>query len=105
MAVVASLKLDNLLATGVRTHNSQDGQARLGTGVAKSDHFHGRNSFDDHLGQSVLQLARRAEGGTFFELLDQRRVDLVVGVTANGRTPGADVVDVLVSIDIERIYI
>tara|TARA_B100001250_G_scaffold237517_1_gene204100 strand:+ start:65 stop:412 length:348 start_codon:yes stop_codon:yes gene_type:complete len=103
VAVVAPLKLDNLLATGVRAHDSQNGQARLGTRIAESNHFHGRYSFDDHLCQGVFQLARRAERGTFFELLDQRRVDLIIGMTANSRTPGADVVDVLVSIDIERV--
>jgi len=52
-----------LVALGVRTHEPQHRQARLRAAVDEAHHLHARHALDDHLGQHVLQRARRAERG------------------------------------------
>ncbi len=52
-----------LVALGVRAHEPQHRQARLGAAVHEAHHLHARHALDDHLGQHVLQRARRAERG------------------------------------------
>ena len=69
--------------------------------LQKRNHLDGGDAVDDHLAEHVLELAGGAEGGALVDLRLERRVDLVVGVTADGGTPGADVVDVLVAVDVE----
>ena len=105
MAVVAALKLDDLVSAGVRAHDAEHGEARLGTGVAEADHLDGGDAVDHHLAEDVLELAGSAEGGALVDLRLERGVDLVVGVAADGGTPGADVVDVLVAVDVEAVGI
>ena len=97
MAVVAALELEHLVAAGVGAHDAEDGEARLGAGVAEADHFDGGHAVDHHLAEDVLELARGAEGGALVNLRLEGVVYLLVGVAADGGAPRADVVDVLVA--------
>ena len=55
---------------------------------------------DDHFGQDVFEDAGGAEAGAFVEGAVEGRQDVGVGVAADGGAPGADVVDVLVAINV-----
>mmetsp|Transcript_11265 Transcript_11265/g.28891 ORF Transcript_11265/g.28891 Transcript_11265/m.28891 type:complete len:438 (+) Transcript_11265:144-1457(+) len=103
MAVVAADELDDLLALGVGAHETQHRQAGLRARVHKAHHLHRRHTVDNHLAQDVLQLAGSTEAGALRDLGNQGLVDLVAGVAADSRAPGADVVDVLVAVHVKGI--
>mmetsp|Transcript_27728 Transcript_27728/g.85715 ORF Transcript_27728/g.85715 Transcript_27728/m.85715 type:complete len:405 (-) Transcript_27728:166-1380(-) len=103
VAVVAALELDDLLAARVRADEAEHAHARLRARVREADHLHGGDRVDDHFGEDVLVRRRRAERRALLERLAERVVDLVVRVAADGRAPGADVVDVLVVVDVVRV--
>lgn len=52
-----------------------------------------------------LEFARCPEAGALVDLLLEGGINLLVGVTDNRRSPAADVVDVLVSIDVPAVGI
>ena len=56
-----------------------------------------------HLGELVLEGARRAERGALLHGLGDGGEHGVVGVADDGRAPRADVVDVLVAVDVVRL--
>mmetsp|Transcript_41301 Transcript_41301/g.100220 ORF Transcript_41301/g.100220 Transcript_41301/m.100220 type:complete len:396 (-) Transcript_41301:89-1276(-) len=103
VAVVAPIELDHLLPLGVRAHQPQHSHARLGARVGEADHLHGRDGLDHHLRQLVLQSARRAERRALVHSLLDRIEHAVVCVADDRRAPRADVVDVLVAVDIPRV--
>ena len=57
MAVVAALELDDLVPAGVRAHDAEHGEARLGAGVAEANHLDGGDAVNHHLAEHVLELA------------------------------------------------
>ena len=98
--VVAPVELDHLLAVRVGAHQAEDAHARLGAGVGEADHLDGGHRVDHHLRQLVLQDAGRAERRALLHRLRDRIEDGIIGVAEDGGAPGADVVDVLVAIDV-----
>mmetsp|Transcript_60032 Transcript_60032/g.82502 ORF Transcript_60032/g.82502 Transcript_60032/m.82502 type:complete len:216 (-) Transcript_60032:77-724(-) len=103
MAVVAALELDDSLAPGEGAHQADHAHARLRAAVREAHHLDGGHSLDHHLRQVVLQKRRGTEGGALLHLLVQGLQDGVIRVANDGRAPGADVVNVLVAINIPRI--
>ena len=101
VAVVAAHEFQHLLPPRERTHQAEDGQAGLRARIHHAHHLHARHAGDDGFGHLVLQGAGRAEGCAFRQLGDQRLPHLRVGVTHDGRAPGADVVDERVAVDVD----
>jgi len=98
--VVAPVELDHLLAARVRAHQPEHAHARLGAGVGEADHLDGGDRVDDHLGELVLERARRAERRALVKRVLQRVEHALVCVADDSRAPRADVVDVLVAVDV-----
>mmetsp|Transcript_15205 Transcript_15205/g.35590 ORF Transcript_15205/g.35590 Transcript_15205/m.35590 type:complete len:361 (-) Transcript_15205:349-1431(-) len=103
MAVVAPLKLDDRVALGVGPHQPDHAHASLGAAVGEAHHLDRGHGVDDHLGQLVLQYRRCAEGGALLQLLRQCLQHVVICVPYDGRAPSANVVDVLVAIDVPSV--
>ena len=58
---------------------------------------------DDGLGDLDLAHGRRAEARAQLERLDHRRADLGMGMAQDHRAPRADVVDVLMAVDVVEV--
>ena len=103
MAVVAALELDHLVAAGVGTDQAQHSHAGLGAAVDEAHHLNAGDSVDHHFGQGVFQGTRCSEAGALLDRFLQCCDHLGVGVAADGRSPAADVVDVLIAIHVPGI--
>mmetsp|Transcript_7468 Transcript_7468/g.18103 ORF Transcript_7468/g.18103 Transcript_7468/m.18103 type:complete len:525 (+) Transcript_7468:23-1597(+) len=103
VTVVAPLELDDLVALGVGPDEAEHAHAGLCARVGEADHFDRGDSVNHHLGEHVLVEGGGAERGALLEGLDKRVVDLLQVVAADGGAPSADVVDVLVAVDVEAI--
>jgi len=101
--VVAAVELDDLFALGVRAHQPQHAHARLGARVGEAHHLDRRHRVDHHLGELVLERAGRTEGRALVHRLLDRSEHTVVRVTHDRWAPRADVVHVLVPVDIVRL--
>ena len=100
VAVVAAFELDHLFAAGVGAHQAQHGHAGLGSAVDEANHLHAGDGVDHHLGEGVFQGAGGAKAGALGEGLLQGLDHLGIGVSADGGSPAADVIDVAVAIHI-----
>mmetsp|Transcript_11148 Transcript_11148/g.19503 ORF Transcript_11148/g.19503 Transcript_11148/m.19503 type:complete len:341 (+) Transcript_11148:685-1707(+) len=100
VTMIAAHKLDDLLTLGVGTHKAQHGEAGLCARRAKAHHLHAGHSLNHHLCHHILELTGSAEAGALLQLLHDDLVHFVVACTHDGRPPTADIVDVLVVIDI-----
>ena len=108
MAVVATGKLNDHVATGHTAGQANRGHGRLGT---RRHHTHllnrtgnrGVNTVDHQLSQLSLRRARRTEGQAACGGLLNRLHDLRVRVAQNRRAPGADQVNVLVSVRVVQV--
>mmetsp|Transcript_11173 Transcript_11173/g.16762 ORF Transcript_11173/g.16762 Transcript_11173/m.16762 type:complete len:245 (-) Transcript_11173:96-830(-) len=100
VSVVASLKLDHLLAVGVSTAQTDHTHACLGTGVAETHHLDGGDGIDDHFSQLVLERAGGSEAGSLVHGLLDGIQYLVIGMSDDGGSPGTNVVDVLVVVHV-----
>ena len=100
VAVVAALELDDLVPPGESAGEADGRHGGLGSRVAHAHLLHAVHGFRDQSGhlhfQRIGDPEAGAEGGAFPD-----RVDNDIGcVSQDCRAPGADVVDVLVSIHI-----
>src|SRR5919197_5248137 len=98
MAVVAAVELDDLLASGERARQPDRRQRGLGTGVDEADHLDRRKGLADQLGKLDLAPGRRAEAGAVAGALGNRLDDAGVGVSEDQRSPGAEVVEILIAV-------
>mmetsp|Transcript_1349 Transcript_1349/g.3817 ORF Transcript_1349/g.3817 Transcript_1349/m.3817 type:complete len:483 (+) Transcript_1349:151-1599(+) len=103
VAVVAAVELDHLLALGVRAHQAEHTHAGLGAGVGEAHHLHRRHRVDDHLRELVLERTGSAERRALVHGLLDRIQHAIVRVAHDRRAPRADVVDVLVAVDVIRL--
>ena len=98
--VVTALELQHEVAVGGGARQTQRRHCRLGAGADEAHHLDRGHGGDDALRELRLGLGGRAEGGAArgcgAHRLDHRRV----GVTEDQRAERADVVDVLVAVDI-----
>src|SRR5271166_3403569 len=102
MAVIAALELDGECAAGKATRDTQRAHGGFGAGINQPHHLHRRNTLVDQLGQFEFASRGSTEAGAYFQNLPER-VDHDFGpVTQHQWAPGTNVVDVLVSIDIEH---
>ena len=103
MAVVATLKLDDLAAACGSACQAQRTHARFGAGADQTHHFHGGHVFQDFFGQLNLALGGRAEREAverrFLHGLKHSRV----AVAQDHGAPRADVVDVLLAVGIPKV--
>jgi uncharacterized Zn-finger protein len=102
VSVVAALEFDDEVAPGEAARQANGGHGGFGSGIHQPHHFDGRHGPADGLRQRDFLLRRRAEAGAYGQRLLQRRQNLRVPVAQQQRPPRADVVDVLLPIDVEN---
>ena len=100
MAVVAAVKFDDLVAPGEPPGKADAGHGSLGAAVDHANLFDARDPIADEGGHFHLERIRNAEadtaaGGGTDGLDDDAR-----GVAEDGGPPGANIVDILIAIDI-----
>ncbi len=100
MSVVAAVELDDLVAAGEAAGQPDGRHRRLRAGVAHAHLFHAGDCVHHQVGHLHFVGIRYAEarpvvGGVFHRLDDARR-----GVAMDRRTPGADVIDVFIAVDV-----
>src|SRR3712207_3804982 len=103
MAMVATLKFDDLFPSCKCTHQAQHRHTGFCARVHKANHFNARHGINYHLSQHVLETRGCTKTspllGSFLNGFDYVRMS----VTTNGWPPGADIVNVLVAIHIPGI--
>ena len=101
VAVIAAFELDGEIAAGEAARQAQRAHGRFGAGVHQPHHFHRGHGLRDQLGQFDFALGGRAEAGAGFEHLAQRVDHRRRAMAQQQRSPGADVIDVRVAVDVE----
>src|SRR6266567_3891575 len=100
MTMITALELDDLVAPGEYSRQPNRRHGCLRARVAHSDFLHRGDGGANQASHRYLQRIGNAETGSvlggFFDGADDRRMR----VAENGRSPGADVIDVLVSIHV-----
>src|SRR5262249_7662446 len=103
MAVVVARKLYDHVAAGITPRQTNCAHRRFRTGAHQPHFFDARHRCDDKLRQFVLGFCGRANTGPspsrFFNSVDNGRIR----VTENEWSPGSDIVDVSVAIDIDQV--
>ena len=101
--VIVARELDDHFAAGESAGESDGAHRRLGAGIDQPHVLDRRDGRDDQFGQFAFGLGRGAEACAAGDRRFEGRDDGRMGVAENHRSPGADVVDVAVAIDIEQI--
>ena len=109
VAVVAARKLNNLVATGHTTRQTNRSHGRLSTGghhthLINRARNHRVNAVDHQLSQLSLRRARRTKRQAALSRLLNRLNHLRMRMTQNRRTPRADQVNVLVAVRIVQVH-
>jgi hypothetical protein len=102
MPVIAALELEGQVSTGEAAGDAKGAHGRLGTGVHQTNQFHARLGQANQLGQLDFAFGRRSEAGANLEDGLQSFDNFFRTVPQKQRTPGTDVVDVAVSIDVDE---
>ena len=108
VAVVATRKLNNLVAASHTTRQTNRGHGRLSTGrhhthLINRTRNHRVNTVDHQLSQLSLRRARRTKRQAALSRLLNSLNHLRMRVTQNRRTPRADQVNVLVAVRIVQV--
>ena len=98
MPVVATLELDQRIATGIAASEADGAHGRLGAGIHHAHLIHRRNRLTDEFGELRLERCRRAVTQTPCGSRLHRLDDIGVSVTENHRSPGTHVVDVTLAV-------
>src|ERR1051325_4079665 len=100
MTVVTTLELDDLLPLREAARQADGRHRRFGAGVAHPDLLDTGNGLANEPGHRHFQRVRNAEAGPVLGGLLHRLNNPRMRVTQDGRSPGANVIDPFVSIDI-----
>ena len=103
MAVVAALELDDHVAPGRAARQAQRTHRRLGARADEAHLLHARHVFQDLFGQLDFALGRRTEGKALVHRAMDRFFDRRVTVAEDHRPPGADVIDVALSLGVDEV--
>src|SRR5262245_16536659 len=101
MSVITAVKLDDFIPACKPTREPNGGHSCFGPGVAHADLVHARNTGPNERGHFDLERVRNAKTGSsiggFFDGVN----DWLKGVAVNSRSPGTDVIDIDVPINVE----
>ena len=102
MTVIAAIELHYLVALGEAAREADGGHAGLGAGIAHTDLLHAGCCFADELRHRDFEGVRNAEAGPLLCGVLNSSDNFGVGMAQDGWAPGADVVDVIVAIDVKN---
>ncbi len=100
VAVVAALELHDLVASGVSPRQAQGTHGGLSSRVDEAHHLYRGHSLRHHLGQGCLQFRGCAVAGPILHRLLESRHHSWMSMAQDQRAPRADVVYVLVAINV-----
>ena len=100
MAVVTAFEFDGQVPAGEAARDAQGTHRGFGSRVDQTHHFNGWETLGDQLGQLYLASGGSTEAGADFQDLSQRVDQKLRPVAQDQRSPGADVIDVLVVVDV-----
>ena len=100
MPVIAALEFHDFVASGESPRQTQAGHRRLGAAVDHADFSHRGHPRADQLRHFHFERIRNAIAQSASRRRAHRIDHDARGVTEDGRTPSADVVDVFVPVDI-----
>ena len=103
VSVIAALELHDVLALGAGAGQSNCGHGRFRPGTDEADFLHMRERREHEFGEVGFRRRGRSEAGAVAQGCAQGLDDHGCGVAENQRSPGADVVDVLVAIGVEDV--
>ena len=103
VAVVVAGHLDDLVAARDAARHPDGRHRRLGAGRDEPHLLDRRHGRGHDLGDLDLALGRGAEARAVVERLDDRRADARMGMAQDHRPPRADVVDVVVAVDVVEV--
>ena len=100
MSMVAAVYFDNLGSTGESAGQAQRAHGCLGPGRDAADPLERWDCLAQKLGKAHLALGRRPKSGSTVSCLEDRGEHLGMRMAQDERSPGTDVVDVEVAIDV-----
>ena len=100
--VVAARELDDLASSRRATGKPQGGHHRFSAGIDHAHHL-GAGHFAHQLGHFNLHRRRRAEAQAFADGLADRPLHRFITVSQNQRAPGADEIDVFLSVHVPHV--
>src|SRR6185312_2655414 len=100
MAVIAALKLNDVLAARECARQANRRHRGFRSRADEAHHLDRGECFPNQLAQLTLGASRSAEAGAVFRSALYRCDYLRIGMAEDHRSPGADVIDVFVSIGI-----
>ena len=103
MAVIAAIKLDDLVSSGRAARQTDRAHDRFGTRIDHSDHLDAGQHGDHFFRHFDLKAGRRAEGQTADHTVVHRLEDVGVAVAEDHRPPRADVVDIFQTVRIQNV--
>ena len=103
VAVIAAFEFDDEVAAGEAARHPDGRHGGFGAGVHQAHHFDRRHGAANGLRQFDFPLGGSAETGSDGERAFDGRENRGVAMAEQQRTPGADVIDVLVAIDVEDV--
>ena len=102
MPVIAALELERQVAAGESAGDAKSAHRRLGAGIHQANQFHARLGSADKLGELDFAFRRRSETGADLEYSLQRVDHRLRAMAEKQRSPGTDVVDIAVPIDVDQ---
>jgi hypothetical protein len=102
VAVIAAFKLDGNFTSSEATRQANRAHTGFGAGVHQPHHFDRWDRINDQLCQFHFASGRRAETGTNLKRLCERIQHWLRAMPEQQRTPRIHIIDVLVSIHIEK---
>src|SRR5262249_42048583 len=103
MSVIAAAEFDDVVAPGDTASKSDGAHGGFGAARAEADFFQPRDGAIDERGELDFQFVGYAKAGSALRLVGDRLGDVGIGVAEQHRTPRADVVEILVAVDVEKI--
>ncbi len=101
VAVIAADEFQNLVASRVAARETQSAHRGLRAGIDHADHLDGGIDALHELRELAFEQRRRAVARAARDGLLQGFHDIRMGMADDHRTPGADIVDVFVAVDVK----
>ena len=102
MTVIAAGEFDNHIAPGEAARQANGAHRRLGTARHHAHHFDRRHRIDDQFSELGFQLGRSAEAGPVVQRFLNGADDARMTVAQDQRSPRADVIQVVIAVEIEE---
>ncbi len=98
MPVITAFEFDDFISAGIPPGEPHGTHGGFSAGVHHADHFDRRDQPDNLLCEFIFQVSGSAKTGTVCQNNFKVLNDFSGGMTKNQRSPGADVIDVFLTV-------